>query len=487
MRGGTRDERPPLLGTESACHALRRRQPAQPEAGGRQRMGRDRAHGAEEGGEDLVHVPDEGGEEARVGESVRPERVGDLGHALADAYRPAPFEGMREGDGRREQPDIVGGQVDVGEGGGCQQQRVDRGADVVAVPGQGELRRAAAPSGLVGSFEDVDGQAGAGQGEGGDQPVGPGSHHNGVGLPHRRECRPFLGSQHRYGAVGEARQGLFDLRVGAVGSMVEQHHELCAGGSAEPDGVFGRRVAEGSLGRHFLRTEVSVVDQHIDVARQLERRRVVLPDASGPVAERSRAVVGDVGDGRTAVGHPEPESAATLVRNLQGRDDESLRVEGAEGDEAEPPVSAQFARFDREERRRHHAGQHGLGVGVVVLDRHQERHPCAVAVASGEERQSLHVIPVQVREQQGALERMVTEDLGQPAQARAAVEQEAAARSPSCDNATHEVLPAEADEVGPWGGRRPPHPAEGDAHRLSLARGPRGDAPRTAPPDASDR
>ena len=85
----------------------------------------------------------------------------------------------------------------------------------------------------------------------------------------------------------------------------------------------------------------------------------------------------------------------------------------------------QLARFDREERRRHHAGQHGLGVGVVVLDRHEERHPCAVAVASGEERQSLYVIPVQVREQQGAPERMVTEDLGQPAQARAAVEQEA--------------------------------------------------------------
>ena len=30
------------------------------------------------------------------GESVRPERLGDLGHAPADAHGPAPFEGMRE-------------------------------------------------------------------------------------------------------------------------------------------------------------------------------------------------------------------------------------------------------------------------------------------------------------------------------------------------------------------------------------------------------
>ena len=69
------------------------------------------------------------------------------------------------------------------------------------------------------------------------------------------------------------------------------------------------------------------------------------------------------------------------------------------GNEAEPPVAAELVRPDGEERRRHHPREQGLGVGVVVLCRQEQRHPCVLAVATGEEGQALDVVPVQVRQQ----------------------------------------------------------------------------------------
>ena len=92
---------------------------------------------------------------------------------------------MGEGDGRGQQPDPAGGEVDVREGGGGHQERVHRRADVVTEAGDGQLRRAAAPARLVGRLVDVDGQAGPGQGERRDEAVGPGTHDDGVCVPHR--------------------------------------------------------------------------------------------------------------------------------------------------------------------------------------------------------------------------------------------------------------------------------------------------------------
>ena len=63
---------------------------------------------------------------------------------------------------------------------------------------------------------------------------------------------------------------------------MEERDPAGAGSCAQPDRVLGGRVAEGGLGRDLLRAEVGVVDQEIDVARQLERRVVVFAPAVGP-------------------------------------------------------------------------------------------------------------------------------------------------------------------------------------------------------------
>ena len=99
---------------------------------------------------------------------------------MPDGYGARPAQGMGKGDGRGEQPDSVGGEVDVPEGGGGEQEGVHRRADVVVEPRQCEVRRAAAAARLVGRLVHVDGQAGAGQEKRGDQPVRAGAHHDGV-------------------------------------------------------------------------------------------------------------------------------------------------------------------------------------------------------------------------------------------------------------------------------------------------------------------
>ena len=52
------------------------------------------------------------------------------------AHGAPAVEGMGEGDGRGEEPDTVGGQVDVREGGGGDQERVHGRADVVMEAGE---------------------------------------------------------------------------------------------------------------------------------------------------------------------------------------------------------------------------------------------------------------------------------------------------------------------------------------------------------------
>ena len=67
-----------------------------------------------------------------------------------------------------------------------------------------------------------------------------------------------------------------------------------------------------------------------------------------------------------------------------------------------------------------------------------------VAIAGPEEGQALHMVPVQVAQQDGAAERRVAEQSGEASQAGAGIEQERRpARPPpsSCDSATQEVCP----------------------------------------------
>ena len=113
-----------------------------------------------------------------------------------------------------------------------------------------------------------------------------------------------------------------------------------------------------------------------------------------------------------------------------------------------------------------------LRVGVVALVRQQQAHPCVLTIAAREEGQALHVVPVQVRQQDGAPEREVGEQIGQTAQARPGVEEQcgrgrgASVVVRQCDARR---VPAKADVVGAGRGGRAPGPAESDAHRISLA------------------
>ena len=179
-------QRPPLLGAEPSGQVPGRRQPAQREAGRGKRMGGHVAHGAQEGWQDLVEVAHEGPEEPGVRPAVRAQGTGRVGNVGSDGHGARPSEGMGEGEGRREQADPVGGEIDVAEGGRGQKERVHRGADVVEVPREGQGCGAAAATGLVGRFPDVDRQAAAGQGQRGNQPIGASAHHDGIGAPHRR-------------------------------------------------------------------------------------------------------------------------------------------------------------------------------------------------------------------------------------------------------------------------------------------------------------
>ena len=67
-----------------------------------------------------------------------------------------------------------------------------------------------------------------------------------------------------------------------------------------------------------------------------------------------------------------------------------------------------------------------------------------LAITGAEERQPLHVVPVQVAQQDGAAERRVAEQPGETPEAGAGVEEQrrpARGAAPSCDSATHEVCP----------------------------------------------
>ena len=81
-----------------------------------------------------------------------------------------------------------------------------------------------------------------------------------------------------------------------------------------------------------------------------------------------------------------------------------------------------------------------LALGLLLGQ--QQGDPGVLAVAGREERQPVHVIPVQVREQDRAGERLAAQQPGDPAQAGAGVEDEPRAPAASSGaRATHEVWP----------------------------------------------
>ena len=197
------------------------------------------------------------------------------------------------------------------------------------------VRRAAAPSRLVSGFDDVDSQAGAGQGERGDESVGPGSHDDRVGLPHGPHCRfsvrsPPLPRMTGIGLPGEPAQGAVDLVVGALGSMVEQRDPAGAGrASASPTAYSAAAWPKDALDRHLLgrgdgRRGSGGRRRAPARARPRDTRRSL-----GARPERRRAVIGDVGQRRTAVAHPESTVRPPCGAPRRARTGEALALEGA--------------------------------------------------------------------------------------------------------------------------------------------------------------
>ena len=403
---------------------------------------------------------------------------------------------MGEGDGRGQEPDPAGGEIDVPEGGRGEQQRVHRRADVVAEAGQRQLGGAAAASGLVGSLVDVDRQAGAGQEERSDQPVGTGTHDDGIRAPssagHSAQGQRLRGPDDWHRALGEAAQRPLDLGVGALRPMVEERHPARPrhGPRARPRTrrPHGRttlrppppRTGGGRRGSGGRRRGPARAPPR--GTRRCLRARVRAPSGSGRGCRRRDewpsltrkpdgvpALVGDIeGADAEALGRRRCRRERGRTASRRGARDGAIGKKGGDIMRASSASASVVAR----------PGPAGAGVTARVL-----------AITAGEEGQPLHVVPVQVGQEDGAPERAVTEELGQAPQARAGVEEQRGRRRIAAVVRQRDArgVPAEADEVGTRCGRRPPGPAERDAHRFSLARGPRGDAPRTAPPDASAR
>ena len=194
------------------------------------------------------------------------------------------------------------------------------------------------------------------------------------------------------------------------------------------------------------------------------------------VPEDGRAVVGQVGDRRPAVADTVAERLSALVGDLDGAALEALRPRTARGYEAEPPVPAKLRGRDREEGgdimrsatlRAVPSSSPGRSrvTRVVAVARREEGSPwtwsqcrCVSRTCRGTGRSP--------------------EELVHTPQPCPGVEQQRGASAPSWVSGDARGVPAVADEVGPRCGRRPPRPAEGDAHRsvsrVVLAAMPRG-------------
>ena len=203
------------------------------------------------------------------------------------------------------------------------------------------------------------------------------------------------------------------------------------------------------LGRRVLR----VVDQQVDAVAELEHlvRDVVV----GVLGTAARAVVGEVRD-RHAV-PARPGSRASGRRGAPSASAPSRRPTG----KSSSPVSwkrtspvSWSGRIGKNGGRiisREHLAERAL---VLARPVHVERR--ALAVQRREERQALHVVPVQVREQRGAVEH-ARRTVARTGAARCRGRRGSAAAS-SVSSATHDEWPPKRAYSGPAHGVEPRTP-----------------------------
>ena len=101
-------------------------------------------------------------------------------------------------------------------------------------------------------------------------------------------------------------------------------------------------------------------------------------------------------------------------------------------------------------RRRHAAFEHRLGAGAVLLLGQQQRDQGAFGVPGPEKRQPVHMVPVQVREQDRAGERPAAQQRGDLPQAGPGVEDERRLRVVVVGDGHAGGVTAVAEELGSW-------------------------------------
>ena len=175
--------------------------------------------------------------------------------------------------------------------------------------------------------------------------------------------------------------------------------------------------------RELFGRVLRVVNQQVDAVAQLH-------DAGVDVTGRRRRVA-DVGVGRLVVADVRDAAAVPVEAVAHGRPDvghradQHLRVADRHlvaGDVDESHVALQLAEVDREVRRLHQPAEH-VGERAFDLMRAVDVEAVAGHVNLREERQALHVIPVDVGNESRCGERCDWEGLAEEAQTGSEIEE----------------------------------------------------------------
>ena len=243
---------------------------------------------------------------------------------------------------------------------------------------------------------------------------------------------------------------------------MEQKQSPRSGRLRAPTGVLDAGVPEELDRRELPRKELRVVNQHVDSPGERQRCFVQLPLAVPPRADIERGMVGEVGEAGLAVAYPEAEGLAALVWYFPGQDLEMRRMRHTLGEPVKGPPLTELAGPHGEVRTRQPTGEGGDGVIVGRWKHHVD--PVRGAGARSEEREPVYMVPVHMRQQNGAPEGCVAQELAHPAQAGPGVDDERRGLAVAGDGDTRGVAAA-AQEPGSRRRRRATDAAEGQPHR----------------------
>ena len=294
----------------------------------------------------------------------------------------------------------------------------------------------------------------------------------GAPAPQVEDCA-FDGGGDGDARAGEGGDDGVDLVVGADRVVVEQQHGLGAGQLRQAHRVVRRRVAPGRRAMAAPRPVccASWISRSTPAANA--ERGVVVRAPSRPA--RDRAPMGRGRRGRRSTSARRRRGSRTCGRpcgGSRGPAPRNLRRGARRGRGSRTTSAPKAFGSDREVRRRHGPAQHVDGGVAVVLVGDAHPHLGTVVVHGAREREPLGVVPVQMAEQQGAVERLLPQQHAEAPQAGARVEQQARHTAVASEGDAGRV-PAVARERVPGCRGRAPHSEHvhlhGRARRSCLA------------------